>query len=1837
MSPEQTQKAKQDLDSYLRKGAWKTQSLNPGQQNAAATPGFSIGIVAIASGATKVADDRFSEPRFKLAVSLVMQPVRGNAGPLDRLPAKIASWASGGIELLVDPAATQTAPPAANLPPLTLQIGDLGGSDDQVEELWQRLMAPEPAPKAGTDWWALLAEEIPEATRTTPRSAEPAIVRVPRSNAGISIALRRAKNIRARTAGILHPEKRAETEVSRSAMLNRGAEHLIIQPSYLVAATTIETRQAVDQKLTPALVAQAALDKSRERTRQSLKDEKKRAIKIAERTREYAQGTASDTDTKKLLQREKSPADQSPGKIREAVEKDDAEFCRVQNADHRALHFAATDHGRNVADAAGNPNQNLGKPSPDSADAREIVRRRLHMLEGLPRLSRLFNLVVDASVEVSLSDLGAAANGSTHAFLSLAAKFAGSNGNVAIPLWTRAKLSWDAAIGPQFWPCTQEEIDAFRIDEDCVETYRTAIPQRAGIVDLGLSDTTEEGWPDPRFDLATVDAVAGIEAESNQELSNEEASRRRSSGASDGPEPDAAFVTLRSAGLALVDRWRQEAAIKIAARATNLRTKALSGQVLDANALQVGWRLDVGVRSGDRTIWRSLCNRMIDLHDPARPFGDAGAPCGSWVEAKLAQREENLPEAERLTRRIRLDGSYIAGPLRRAEHRLDSDSAGETLLHADDLLAQWEGDPLGIECNRQIIFTRPQDDLAIMQVHKPVAGVELRSLLPPPLRFGQKYRFGARVVYRGGVVQPLNQAAELYRKLMDGTAVLPRDTSDMEGRAFLRHERIPPVAVTQTRHRIQTQTTNRYWIPQGLVAVLRQAEVNAGNGKPPVTDADLETESERRILVAPTVGLAFATLHGVFDALPPTDLKKTPDGQTRPRDGLNNVSFSTRPLGGFPVLASDGMIIDDSIGELDPQTGEVKLKKPLRGDAVFQITEKDADSIGRLLPYYPDPAARFMVIRAVRTIRGEAFRGDPALVPLYADGSGFPDAMPVVLDIVKKNPPPDFESSVDRRAQSDIIEFDGEAGSGFLDGSEVFYQSDKWPTGKTGPKVAVRRVWVRLQPGDDIKLEVWCIPDLGRLTSWFDAVESGALLLTAGDADRAKDAAACIRSLAQQTGCRPIEAPLAAGKTVACGAGGMRLPEPAVISEWASQLHKALRQAPIPEIASVQVIQAVYATSRPRAVPRFVQQTFDESRRITYVRRKFNDEEARRKFANDTDKAPLGAWRPNPAKETDGLDNEGATDVMFGGTVQADLGTSDSITLIGKMASPDTDRLDDFRRGFSPEQAERYENEPGDADKKIDLTMDSSLFGFLVGRDGRVTFPERSIPLMQMRDLAPSSARTEPRVLEDLDLVADLKAVPEGQGKPTVWRHSFKDNLARRITLSLQSGGRFGEDFASTTVDRIREAERWRSAQVARAKSPGPVDANTAALRADPWDKPPARLVQTRFSSEQTDPASAAVTLWVDATRRPSRIEPKSLLPAFVWSRTTAGAARRTVVRVRFKRPWFSSGQDERLGVVVWPLDLFSMSPGDASRKYSTSAALSSAGAGGEYITRWGSDPIRTGQRPDGWIVPREVFADYGTDSATFVPEVLMPLPADDLGATAPQKQTVSLTENPSRTMRVSLLTYEPRFDPVQTLWYTDLALDALDLPEPFLRLGLVRYQEHAPENLRVSEPITEWVQLLPKRTVSIAYPEPTDDETGVPIEITVEGPGTLRAAPSKPSDSQALRDRPIMKAQLSARKLIAGELSAEQHIAEATDANARKSSGGLTWTIRLLAPPGSDPRKPPNGTSYHLFVEEVMRMRPGDGTPIEEVMRIRPGGGTPIPRVPDGETGPRFAVSIKL
>jgi hypothetical protein len=195
-------------------------------------------------------------------------------------------------------------------------------------------------------------------------------------------------------------------------------------------------------------------------------------------------------------------------------------------------------------------------------------------------------------------------------------------------------------------------------------------------------------------------------------------------------------------------------------------------------------------------------------------------------------------------------------------------------------------------------------------------------------------------------------------------------------------------------------------------------------------------------------------------------------------------------------------------------------------------------------------------------------------------------------------------------------------------------------------------------------------------------------------------------------------------------------------------------------------------------------------------------------------------------------------------------------------------------------------------------------------------------------------------------------------------------------------------------------------------------------------------------------------------------------------------------------------------------------------------------------------------------------------------------------------------------------------------------------VPEPFLRLGLVRFQKNARRQLQVSEPITEWIQILPKRTVCVS------EEPGAPrvagqcrrrrVLVSVESPAdygvtswdeACACAADRPSGAPFIRAS-IMRIETKLNGSIHQSIiMPEGHISDScTRMPPKPSSAGTLWdaTIEFFDEPATS-----GGTCrYAVFVEEVESLLPAT-FPTEPAPRNKTDGSI--------ETGPRFAAWIDI
>jgi hypothetical protein len=258
----------------------------------------------------------------------------------------------------------------------------------------------------------------------------------------------------------------------------------------------------------------------------------------------------------------------------------------------------------------------------------------------------------------------------------------------------------------------------------------------------------------------------------------------------------------------------------------------------------------------------------------------------------------------------------------------------------------------------------------------------------------------------------------------------------------------------------------------------------------------------------------------------------------------------------------------------------------------------------------------------------------------------------------------------------------------------------------------------------------------------------------------------------------------------------------------------------------------------------------------------------------------------------------------------------------------------------------------------------------------------------------------------------DVAHLQPDKALPTI-KHTFGDTRRRRVTYSVTAISRFRDYFGTIT-----------------AADPGACTVHGVLGVTD-----------------------------VPSSARPPAPQLRYVMPAFGWSRDGGGGAvhqstrRGGGLRVFLERPWFVSGVDEALAVIV------------------------SAGFSGPHVSVAGQDPI--------W-----------TTSAT-----QSPLNAQHL--IAPDKAQETIPE----AGLVTAMIYPVTFDDQMNCWTADLDLSPLAETSyfPFAQLSLCRYQANSIVDVpRLSPPMeTEPLQLFPRRDLTV-----TTAATQISAVLKGAGPG---------------------------------------------------------------------------------------------------------------------------------
>lgn len=256
-------------------------------------------------------------------------------------------------------------------------------------------------------------------------------------------------------------------------------------------------------------------------------------------------------------------------------------------------------------------------------------------------------------------------------------------------------------------------------------------------------------------------------------------------------------------------------------------------------------------------------------------------------------------------------------------------------------------------------------------------------------------------------------------------------------------------------------------------------------------------------------------------------------------------------------------------------------------------------------------------------------------------------------------------------------------------------------------------------------------------------------------------------------------------------------------------------------------------------------------------------------------------------------------------------------------------------------------------------------------------------------------------------------------------------------------------------------------------------------------------------------------------SKRPDAVKLLYVVPSFHWveeqrllvGNTITSTRKGGGLRVWMDRPWYSSGNGELLGVVLYSTQKWKAKPASSegkSGKFGKSGTtlgftskVGSLGSSGvvssmfantkvdipetiePFVTQWGLDPI--------WL-----SAPTPSDATPLVTNFVDPKVV---------LTNVSLEET-GVVQRYVVVGYEPQYDADRRKWFCDIAIDPGDSYYPFIKLSLVRLQP-----MSLSDPdtgrdvycsrtiLSEFCQLAPDRKATVKI---EDDKKS--ITVMVEG-----------------------------------------------------------------------------------------------------------------------------------
>jgi hypothetical protein len=1387
-------------------------------------------------------------------------------------------------------------------------------------------------------------------------------------------------------------------------------------------------------------------------------------------------------------------------------------------------------------------------PKASTPDPKGTLFSIYYSLQGDPILSRLFGFAFDIEFDIPNAESGG--------YIWLAA------GDASNPIWTKACYVASPDKTKRFWPAPRFE--------DVNASLALSREQMHGVFDLGQGYNQPK--PQPRYSLTSL-AVRGAVSQSLDVTGI------------DAIDKGERHQTI---GWTLLDKGRAAQTARDLAVAEHQRDSLNHGNpvVLCAEDLTIGRRLDVkAVGPKQRNVqWRSLMNRFVEF---------------TSLTSSAAKKRLDAIVADRLQKGKILDEAAFQLVARSMPIAGDGGSDTESNVEAvvEEAFQSWDGTPLAALACKPSANGSGSKVLPVKRAYD-LPDSNFPDLRPPPLRYGIGYIFSIRSEFAGGGSPSVDEAAS-WHAAQDGKMTLPPSDKDKvaKPRRFLRHESIGAPILMLPDHLVKGTNGAMGFEPPAR-AVVRTAtapdkpfpgEINTSAPGPDYIEPAQRAhpDTTMRVFVAPIAGMDFCARHGVFDD----------PGTARQRlgGGLLDVEFYTDPKKlGFPVAVvkeNTGFNADRLIYRRESGRPGVKPSDSEGlGATIFHPQAPAKREGGRA--YLPDPAAETMSLRLRVTGSDKYLKGD-VCVELYpsAMDKDYPHTLPVVVTVEKTNK----QRAKPAASVTDVLQGKPKEIVRLREGGVIGPDS--------GAGVRVRHLRVVVAPGEQFDLEATCLPSEAKLAEWFSLPEAMGVQHLLAASSHAAANALCLSC--GQASVATMTALVANTKPAAfTGLGGYAPPDENSLGTVSKQLLDCISNNwQLSEVAGTTTLHVEHAVSAPQDAV-----SLDK---IVIVR---PDPSTPPPVPPALLSAPPTASAP------------GSPTLLLTGELLVDLEQVAAVDIVAEVVNPGAKAFDDPARGRSmlAKRGGRWPTIPSGEGKR-QYSRKRAVLGFDVDPAGKTTLLREMVTLLRIQNLPDPRAAVNNPLLPPIFLDPDPTQVRRARIDLGVLDWAVRNGVP--VEIPVASNGHPEKPATRTIgVTRAHEISDTRARFVklyAVAVSRLARSFETAPMFSADGKEHLLRRRQPLHDRDQRK-TGPAVEAWSQATARPAPVAARTPTPFFAIKRfakkdggtVTQNLVRKCGVRLRFDRGMFSAGEGERIGIVLWPPGILEQNPiyledntVDFVGRTMTLDDFVDAdlGDGGQYISRWGGDPIRSDPTPQtGWFMPPTAFAclnpaEAGEPQAhdpMYIPSVSMPIstkPAGSADGTSDDNATLTF-------MQVALLTFEPYFDIDAEEWFVDVAMDAARATDPFIRLGLVRYQPKAitddlpnaiKDHLMVSTPVRVWTQLPPRRTLSLDH-RPTHSGDVV-LKAIVRGQASDGIKPLPDDAVQSLLNDPNDEKAAAARRAVWDRLQRPKmvlkvvHETEEEDFGRRQTNvfptettdfgdgiienGEMTWSISLTMP----------------------------------------------------------------